>query len=63
MRHIKELIDLTGQVAIVAGGAAGIGVQMSYALAEAGANIVLAARKLDRCEGAAEKLKKALEVV
>ncbi len=49
MRHNKELFDLTGQVAIVTGGASGIGVQMSYALAEAGANLVIAARKLDRC--------------
>ena len=32
MRHVKELLDLTGQVAIVTGGAAGIGLQMAYAL-------------------------------
>ncbi|MGE5543490.1 MAG: SDR family oxidoreductase [Bacillota bacterium] len=62
MRHIKELFDLSGQVAIVTGGAAGIGVQMSYALAEAGASLVIAARKLDRCAAAAEKMTQELGV-
>lgn len=62
MRHNKELFDLTGQVAIVTGGAAGIGVQMSYALAEAGASVVIAARKLDRCAAAAAKMSQELGV-
>ncbi len=62
MRHVKELFDLSGQVAIVTGGAAGIGVQMSYALAEAGASLVIAARKLDRCVAAAEKMTQELGV-
>ncbi len=62
MRHNKELFDLSGQVAIVTGGAAGIGVQMSYALAEAGANLFIAARKLDRCAAAAEKMTKELGI-
>ncbi len=62
MRSNKELFDLAGQVAIVTGGAAGIGVQMSYALGEAGANLVLAARKLDRCKAAAEKMSQELGV-
>ena len=62
MRHIKELFDLSGQVAIVTGGAAGIGVQMSYALAEAGASVVIAARKIDRCTAAAEKMSQELGV-
>ncbi len=62
MRSNKELFDLTGQVAIVTGGAAGIGVQMAYALAEAGANVVIAARKLDRCQEAAEKMESELGI-
>jgi len=62
MRHVKELFDLSGQVAVVTGGAAGIGVQMSYALAEAGASVVIAARKLDRCAAAAEKMSQELGV-
>lgn len=56
MRSNKELFDLSGQVAIVTGGAAGIGVQMAYALGEAGANVVIAARKLERCQEAAAKM-------
>jgi NAD(P)-dependent dehydrogenase (short-subunit alcohol dehydrogenase family) len=62
VRHIKELFDLSGQVAIVTGGAAGIGVQMAYALGEAGANLVLAARKLDRCREAALTMESELGV-
>ncbi|MBC7075096.1 MAG: SDR family oxidoreductase [Syntrophomonadaceae bacterium] len=62
MRSIKELFDLSGQVAIVTGGAAGIGVQMAYALGEAGANLVIAARKLDRCKEAAQKMEAELGV-
>lgn len=62
MRNVKELFDLSGQVAIVTGGAAGIGVQMAYALGEAGANLVIAARKLDRCEEAAQRMEKELGV-
>jgi len=62
LRSVKELFDLSGQVAIVTGGAAGIGVQMAYALGEAGASLVLAARKLDRCIEAARKMEKDLGI-
>jgi len=62
MRNVKELFDLSGQVAVVTGGAAGIGVQMAYALGEAGANLVIAARKLDRCSEAAQRMEKELGV-
>lgn len=54
--HTRDLFDLTGRVAIVTGGAAGIGRQMTDALADMGARLVLAARKLDRCQQAAEEL-------
>ena len=56
--NVKQLFDLTGRVAIVTGGAAGLGLQMAEALAEMGANIVLCARKKDRCEQAAKELAK-----
>ncbi|HBZ35252.1 MAG TPA: gluconate 5-dehydrogenase, partial [Rikenellaceae bacterium] len=62
MRNIHQLLDLKGQTAIVTGGAAGIGIQMSYALGEAGANLVLASRKIERCEEVAEKLKRELKI-
>lgn len=44
-KHIKELFDLTGKTAIVTGGSRGIGVEMAEALAEAGANLMLCARR------------------
>jgi gluconate 5-dehydrogenase len=62
MRNIKDLLDLKGQVAIVTGGAAGIGLQMAYALGEAGADLVLAARKLERCTEVAKTMGRELGV-
>ena len=55
---LKKLFDLTGRVAIVTGGSVGLGRQMAEGLAEMGANLVLCARKKERCEQAAEELKK-----
>ena len=55
--NVKQLFDLTGRVAIVTGGSTGLGYQMALGLAEAGANIVLCARKLPRCRQAADELK------
>ena len=52
-----ELFDLTGKVAIVTGGGSGIGRQMAEGLAEVGADLVLCARHLERCERAAEELR------
>jgi NAD(P)-dependent dehydrogenase (short-subunit alcohol dehydrogenase family) len=53
----SELFDLSGKVAIVTGGGSGIGLQMATGLAEAGADVVLCARKPERCEAAAEELR------
>jgi 3-oxoacyl-ACP reductase-like protein len=55
-RHIRELFNLSGRVAIVSGGASGIGTQMSEALAEAGANVVVCARNAERCQQYANAL-------
>lgn len=55
--NVKQLFDLTGRVAIITGGSVGLGKQMAEGLAEVGANLVLCARKKDRCEQAAEELK------
>ncbi|HET9409007.1 MAG TPA: SDR family oxidoreductase [Candidatus Sulfotelmatobacter sp.] len=54
--NAKQLFDLTGRVAIVTGGGVGLGQQMAEGLAEMGANLVLCARKKDRCQETAEKL-------
>jgi NAD(P)-dependent dehydrogenase (short-subunit alcohol dehydrogenase family) len=55
--NVKALFDLTGRVAIVSGGSMGLGRQMAEGLAEMGANLVLCARKKDRCQAAAEELR------
>ncbi len=54
--HINKLFDLSGKVAVVTGASSGIGVILCHALAEAGADIVLAARRLDRLEEVAKGL-------
>lgn len=51
-----ELFDLKGKTAIVTGGATGLGRQMAFGLAEAGANIVVCSRKLENCQEAARKI-------
>jgi len=55
---IKQLMSMEGRVAVVTGGATGIGFQMATGLAEAGANIVICSRKVENCEEAAGKLEK-----
>lgn len=47
---MKNLFDLTGQVAVVTGASGGLGVQMAKALANQGANIVLMARRKELLE-------------
>lgn len=57
-KSVRELFDLAGRTAIVTGGSVGLGRQMAEALAEQGANLVLCARKKERCEQAAVELQK-----
>ena len=57
MTGIQELFDLTGRVAIVTGGAGFLGQQFSEALAEAGANVVVADLNQDIAADAAYMLK------
>jgi gluconate 5-dehydrogenase len=56
LTDVRALFDLSGRVAIVTGGGTGIGLQMAEALAELGADLVLCARRADRCEAAAAEL-------
>ncbi|MEO8380266.1 MAG: SDR family NAD(P)-dependent oxidoreductase, partial [Acidobacteriota bacterium] len=45
MKTVQELFDLTGRVAIVTGGSRGLGQEMAEGLAEAGASLMLCARR------------------
>ena len=56
--NVSNIFDLHGRVAIVTGGSVGLGRQMAEGLAEMGADLVLCARKIDRCRQAAEELQK-----
>lgn len=49
------LFDFTGKVALVTGGSRGLGYQMVKALAERGADVIIASRKLENCEEVAEE--------
>ena len=53
---VRDFFDLSGKVAIVTGGGSGIGRQMAQGLSEAGAELVLCARKVERCEEAAAQM-------
>lgn len=50
----QQLFDLSGRTACVTGASAGLGVVFANALADAGANVVLAARRVDALESVAE---------
>ncbi|MBN1495463.1 MAG: glucose 1-dehydrogenase [Spirochaetes bacterium] len=54
--NVKELFDLKGKKAIVTGGGRGIGSFISAALAEAGADLIIASRKMQNLEKEAKAL-------
>jgi gluconate 5-dehydrogenase len=56
-KNIKELFDLTGKTAIVTGGSRGIGVEMAEALAEAGASLMLCARRAEWLDETVEEFR------
>ncbi|MCW5850308.1 MAG: SDR family oxidoreductase [Anaerolineae bacterium] len=55
--HVHDLFNLNGKVAVVTGGGTGLGQQMATALAEAGADVVLASRNQSRLDGVADELR------
>jgi len=51
------LLDFTGKVALVTGGSRGLGCQIVKALAERGADVIIASRKMENCEKVAEEVR------
>jgi gluconate 5-dehydrogenase len=58
-RKIQQLFDLTGRTALVTGGSRGLGLQIAHALGEAGAKVMLTARKAGELEEAVAELQSA----
>ena len=56
--QLLERFGIAGQVAVVTGGGRGIGEGIALGLAEAGADVVLAARRTAEIEAVAEKVRK-----
>ncbi len=60
---VRNLLDLSGKVALITGGSRGLGLQMAEALGEMGAKVALTARKADELAQAKAQLEKgAVEV-
>ena len=56
MTDAATLFDLTGKVALVTGGSRGLGREMVLGFANAGADVIIASRKLDNCAALAGEI-------
>ncbi|MGX7680202.1 SDR family NAD(P)-dependent oxidoreductase [Jatrophihabitans sp. DSM 45814] len=59
MSYLDELFDLTGKVVVITGGSRGLGKEMAFGCAYAGADVVIASRKLENCEAVAKEIEAA----
>ncbi|MFT3720661.1 SDR family oxidoreductase [Pseudorhodoferax sp.] len=57
MSTLKQLFDLSGKTALITGGSRGLGLQIAEALGDAGARLMLSARKADELKEAQAHLK------
>ncbi len=53
---MQNMFDLTGRTALLTGASRGMGLAMATGLAQAGANVVISARKMDQLEEAAAQI-------
>jgi NAD(P)-dependent dehydrogenase (short-subunit alcohol dehydrogenase family) len=58
MTSTAKLFDLTGKAAIVTGASTGLGVTFAESLSAAGAKVALAARRTEKLESVAERIRK-----
>jgi NAD(P)-dependent dehydrogenase (short-subunit alcohol dehydrogenase family) len=54
-----ELFDLTGRTALVTGGSRGLGREIAFGLAAAGADVAIASRRIEACERTAAEIAEA----
>ncbi|UCC16093.1 MAG: SDR family NAD(P)-dependent oxidoreductase, partial [Dehalococcoidales bacterium] len=52
-----NIFDLNGKIAVVTGGAGGIGAALALGIADAGADVVVTSRNLAKLEEVAEQIK------
>lgn len=62
MNNAFKKFDLTGKTALVTGGATGLGYEMTKALVQSGAKVMMAARRVDVLKDSAEKIMSELSV-
>ncbi len=58
MTRLRDLLDMSDKVVVITGGSRGIGRAVAQGFAEAGADVVIASRKLENCEAVAAEIER-----